>query len=127
MAIVSLQNLSDADTIVVILLNKVRVRQQPAIYWHMHMNRWKFTTCTQQRHGTNCVWAYIGTNHPFAIIWCRNRAWDALWDGIVLLILLQMTQCGVFDKWHVAQIILHKNTFSVKQYFVTFFGIIDSS
>ena len=65
-------------------------------------HRWKFTTCTQQRHGTNCVWPYIGTNHHFAITWCRNRAWDIFWDGIVLLILLQITQCGLLDKWHVA-------------------------
>ena len=83
-------------------------------YWHVRMHRWKFTTWTQQRHGTNCVWAYIGTNHHFAIIWRRNRAWNVFRDGIVLLILLQMSQCGLLDKRHVAPIILLKNNSNTK-------------
>ena len=83
-------------------------------YWHIRIQRWKFTTCTQQRNGTNCVRAYIGKNHPFAIFWCRNRAWDVFWDGIVLLILLQMSQCGLLDKWLVASIILVENNNSIK-------------
>ena len=53
--------------------------------------------------------ATIGANHCFAIIWCRNRALDGFWDEIVLLILLQMTQRGLLDKWHVALFILIKN------------------
>ena len=61
-----------------------------------------------------CVCAYIGTNHPFAIIWCRNRAWNVFWDGIVLLILLQMSQCGLLDKRHVVPIILLKNNNNTK-------------
>ena len=73
------------------------------------MPRCKFTTCAQQRHGTNCVLANIGTNHYFAIIWCRNRALEEFWDEIALLILLQMTQCCLLDKWHAGLIILVKN------------------
>ena len=84
------------------------------IYWHIRMHRCKFTTCAQQRHGTNCVSANIGTNHYYAIIRCRNRALEEFWDEIVLLILLQMTQCGLLDKWHVALIILVKNNNNTK-------------
>ena len=58
--------------------------------------------------------AHIGTNHPFAIIWCRNRACDVFWDGTVLVILLQMPQCGLLDEWHVALIILVKNNNNIK-------------
>ena len=84
------------------------------IYWHIRMHRWKFTACAQQRHGTNCVLASIGTNQYFAIIWCQNRALEGFWNEIVLLILLQMTQCGLLDKWHVALFILIKNNYHTK-------------
>ena len=77
------------------------------IYWHIRMHRWKFTTCAQQRHGTNCVLANIGTNHYFAIIWCRNRALDEIWDEIVLLILLQM--------WSIRQMACCAYYFGLKQ------------
>ena len=84
------------------------------IYWHIRMHRWKFTTCAQQRHGTNCVLANIGTNHYFAIIWCQKRALEGFWNEIVLVILLQMTHFGLLDKWHVALIILIKSNNNTK-------------
>ena len=70
MAIVSKQNFWYADKVVAILLYKVRDAavyggNQLMIYWHIRMHRWKFTTCAQQRHGTSCVLANIGTNHYY--------------------------------------------------------------
>ena len=38
-------------------------------YLHpIRKHRWKFTTCTQQRHGTNCVWPTLVQVTPLLLL-----------------------------------------------------------